>query len=123
MKEKRKKVVMRGTGILGGIHVPGGGGVFMNSVPGEYRAKYEGQNCKLFMRVVKLELVHSEFLYSTITSSSVGATIDSKFGHGCYISEEEGSSFFHEILRVSTITKDEAGVRVAVWGIFLWLHA
>ena len=42
MKEKRKKVVVGGTGILGNIHVPGGGGVFVNSVSGEYWAKYEG---------------------------------------------------------------------------------
>ena len=31
MEEKKKKVVVEGMGDLGDIHVPGGGGVFVNS--------------------------------------------------------------------------------------------
>ena len=93
MEEKKKKVFVGGTGILGAIHVPGGGGVFVNSVSGEYREKYEGQNRKLLVRVVKLEMVHTEFVPSAITESSGDATVDSQFGHDCYLNEEEWSSF------------------------------
>ena len=72
---------------------------------------------------MKLEMVHAEFLSLAITGSSGDATIDNQFGHDCYLSEEEWSFSCHEILRGPTITRDEAGVRKAVRGLFLHLHA
>ena len=72
---------------------------------------------------MKLEMVHAEFLSLAITGSSGDATIDNQFGHDCYLSEEEWSLFCCEILRDPTITRDGAGVRVAVRRLFLRLHA
>ena len=67
--------------------------------------------------------VHVEFLSSAITGSYGDAEVDHQFGHDCYLYDEEWALFCHGILRDSTITRDEAGVRVAVHGIFLQLHA
>ena len=72
---------------------------------------------------MKLEMVHAEFLSLAITGSSGDATIDNQFGHDCYLSEEEWSSFCCKILRDPKIARDEAGVRRTVRGLFLHLHA
>ena len=73
MGEKgKKKVGEGGTGLLDDVGVPGGDGIFVNRVSAEYRAKYDGRERELLVRVVKQEMVHMEFVSSAITGSSGG---------------------------------------------------
>jgi len=118
----KEKVGEGGTGLLDDVGVPGGDGVFVNRVSAEYRAKYDGRERELLVRVVKQEMVHMEFVSSAITGSSGDATVDSQFGHDCYLSDEEWRCFCREFFRDPTITKDEVGARRAVRGLFLRLH-
>ena len=124
MGEKgKKKVGERGTGLLDDVGLPGVDSIFVNRVSAEYRAKYDGRERKLLVRVVKQEMLYMEFVSSAITGSSGDATVGSQFGHDCYLNEEEWRCFCHEFFRDPTVTRDKAGARRAVCGLFLRLHA
>ena len=109
--EKKKKVAV---GDARDLHVPDGSDVFVNSVPVLAREKYAGQDRQFFVRVVKLALVHVEYLSLAITWSSGDATIERKFGRYCDLFDEECGLFCWMIFHDSMITRDKAVMRAAL---------
>ena len=86
MKEKEEKF------LVGGLHLPGGGGIIVDSVSILAKEKWVGRDCQLFVRVAKATLVQVDFHSPAITQSTGDDVKDQQVGRDCDLTDAEWSS-------------------------------